>query len=140
MANYTYSPQDISVTVGGVDIHGFPDGDFVSVEFAEDAFSAVQGADGEVTWNKNPNTLATITLTLMATSPSNDYLSTLHITDKLSGLGTAPIMIKDTKGRDLFISEAARIMKFANMTKGKEAGTREWKLTCASSQMFVGGN
>ena len=49
-------------------------------------------------------------------------------------------MVKDNSGRSLFLSDAAWVIKFADMTKGKEAGTTEWTLHCANSQMFVGGN
>jgi hypothetical protein len=76
----------------------------------------------------------------MKSSPSNDVLSGLHIADRATGLGTFPIFVKDNSGRDLFLSDAARIMKFPNLTKGLEVGTVDWVISCANSTMFVGGN
>lgn len=136
----TYSSKEVSILAGVAEIKGYGDGDFVSIEMMEDAFTEISGADGEVTWSENPSTLATVTITLMASSASNDALSTLHITDRATRAGTFPLFIKDNSGRDLFVSDAARIKKFANITKGKEVGTREWTITCANSQFFVGGN
>ena len=136
----TYSSKEVSILAGSAEIKGYGDGDFVSVEMVEDAFTPISGADGEVTWSMNPSTLSTVTITLMASSASNDALSILHTTDRATGLATFPLFIKDNSGRDLFTSDAARIIKMATVTKGKEVGTREWTISCANSQMFVGGN
>lgn len=140
MAFYNYNPKEVSIIAGGVDIQGYGDGDFVSISFDEDSFTTISGAAGDISRSLNPSTLATVTITLLNGSPSNDVLSGLHITDRATGLGTFPLMVKDNSGRSLFLSDAAWVIKFADMTKGKEAGTTEWTLHCANSQMFVGGN
>ena len=140
MANYTYSSKEVSILAGTAEIKGYGDGDFVSIEMVEDAFTVISGADGEATWSQNPSTLSTVTITLMSSSPSNDVLSALHITDRSTGLGTFPLFIKDNSGRDLFVSDAARITKMPTITKGKEVGSREWTISCANSVMFAGGN
>ena len=140
MSNYTYSSEEVVISAGGVDIRGYGDSDFVSISFNEDSVRPIEGADNEVTWSVNSSSLATVTVTLMASSPSNDVFSGLHITDRATKLGTFPLFVKDTLGRDLFISDAARIIKFPDMTKSKDVGTREWTISCANSQMFVGGN
>ncbi len=140
MALYNYNPKEVSIVAGGTDIRGYGDGDFVSIEFDEDAFVTVSGADGDISRSLNPSTLATVTITLLSGSPSNDVLSGLHITDRATGLGTFPLMVKDNSGRSLFISDAAWVTKFANMTKGKEASTVEWTIQASNSVMFVGGN
>lgn len=140
MSNYTYSSEEVLVSIGGTEIRGYGDSDFVSIEFNEDSVRAIEGADNEVTWSVNASSLATVTITLMSSSPSNLYLSGLHITDRATKAGTVPLFVKDTLGNDLFISDAARIVKFPNMTKSKDAGTREWVFSCANSQMVLGGN
>ncbi len=140
MANYTYSSEEVVVTAGGTDLRGYGDTDFVNIEYNEDSVRPIEGADNEVTWSVNASTLATVTITLMASSPSNDVLSALHITDRATKVGTFPVFVKDTLGRDLFISSAARIVKFPAVTKSKDVGTREWVLSCADCQLFVGGN
>lgn len=140
MSNYTYNSKQVSILAGTAEIKNYGDGDFVSIEMVEDAFTPISSSDGHTTWSMNPSTLATVTITLMASSPSNDALSTLHISDRSTGLGVFPLFVKDNSGRDLFISDAARIIKMATITKGKEIGTREWTISCANSTMFVGGN
>lgn len=137
---YTYSSKQVSIIAGVAEIKGYGDGDFVSIEMVEDAFTPISGGDGEVTWSQNPSTLSTVTITLMASSPSNDVLSAIHLTDRQTGLGTFPLFVKDNSGRDLFISDAARIIKMATISKGKEVGSREWTISAANSQMFAGGN
>ena len=140
MALYTYSPKQVSIVVNGVDIRGYGDSDFLSISFDEDAVTTVVGADGDISRSMNPSTLATAVITLLAESPSNDILSGLHITDRATGLGTFAFFAKDNSGRDLFVSDASWVMKFADINKGKENGTREWTIQCANSVMFVGGN
>jgi hypothetical protein len=141
MSNYTYNSKQVSILVNlSTEIKNYGDGDFVSIEMVEDAFTPISSSDGHTTWSMNPSTLATVTITLMASSPSNDALSALHIADRVTGLGVFPLTVKDNSGRDLFASDAARIIKMATITKGKEIGTREWTISCANSTMFVGGN
>ena len=64
MALKTYDPKQISVIVGGAIISGFADGEFVTTERNEDAFTLNVGADGEGGRVKSNNKSGRITLTL----------------------------------------------------------------------------
>lgn len=140
MSNYTYSGAEVTIVINGVEIKGRPDGDFLNISFNQDSFTEVEGVDGDVTWSALSSTLATMTVTLQGSSPSNDVLSGFHITDRATKLGTFAVFVKDNSGRDLFVSDAARIKKFPDMSKGKEVSSREWVISCANSQMFIGGH
>ena len=64
MAFNTYSPKDVLVVVGVVPITGYADGSFVEVDYNEEAYKLVIGADGEATRVKNANESGKITIKL----------------------------------------------------------------------------
>lgn len=138
---YSYNPTQVVITYNGVRIQGYGEGDFLTISKQEDDYSEVKGADGDVTVSFNPDDTYDVTLTLNHGSSSNDFMSTQRIAGRASGgvLSTGPLFIKDTQGRDVFISEAAWIVKPADTVKGKEAGDREWTLRAFNGQDFVGG-
>ncbi len=106
----TYDPKEVSVIIGSQPLGGFADGDFVTVERNEDGWSLLVGADGETTRAKNANKAGKITVRLLASSASNDYLSELQIADELS----------------IYAAATAWINKQPPAAFGKDAGTREW--------------
>ena len=65
---YTYNPNDVTVTIDGVFLTGMGE-DMVEFEFDEERFEAVVGAQGDVVVNETNNHLATLTLTIQASSP-----------------------------------------------------------------------
>ena len=66
-----------SLIFGAIDISGLTNGVFISVERDTDAFTKVVGADGEGMRSKSNDKSATITITLMQSSSSNDALSAI---------------------------------------------------------------
>lgn len=139
MSVKTYDPKAVSVIVGSQPVTGFAEGEFVKVERNEDGWSLLVGADGEATRAKNNNRSGKVTLTLLASSASNDYLSELQTADELSGNSTVGIMIKDTRGTSLYTAATAWIAKQAPASFGKDAGTREWVLETDELIQFAGG-
>ncbi|MGN6701455.1 MAG: phage structural protein [Burkholderiaceae bacterium] len=137
----TYSADQVTVTVGGVIVSGFTDGDFVSAEYDDDRFKKHVGADGDVGRAKNPSRAGNITVTLSASSPANDELSALFNLESLAGVD-APIAIGvvDLSGRTVIAASKAWIKKAPKVGFGKEIGSREWVLDCADLSMFIGGN
>ena len=65
---YRYNPNDVSVTIDGIYITGLGE-DMISFEFDEERFEARVGAQGDVVINETNNKLATMTLTIQASSP-----------------------------------------------------------------------
>ncbi len=122
----TYDPKEVSVIIGSQPLGGFADGDFVTVERNEDGWSLLVGADGETTRAKNANKAGKITVRLLASSASNDYLSELQIADELSGSATFGLMVKDNRGTSIYAAATAWINKQPPAAFGKDAGTREW--------------
>jgi hypothetical protein len=136
----SFNPKDLSIVVGAKAISGFADGTFVMIEMDEDAYSKVTGADGEVARAKSNNYSGKITLTLMQSSDSNDFLSALAIADRQTGTGVVPVTVRDAKGTTIVFAESAWVMRMPSTEFSKEIGNREWVLDCSQIEMYVGGH
>jgi len=136
----TYDAKQNIIVVGGVPIIGYADGTYITVEIEEDSFSKTVGADGYVARSKSNNNSADITITLLQSSPSNDYLSALYNLDRYGNLGIVDILVKDLMGTTLFYSEHCWVKKPAAIENSKEIGERSWNMSTADSTYFVGGS
>lgn len=126
-----YDPAEIVVNFGAVTLGGFEEGTFVSIVKTEDTWSGKSGIGGDYMYVKNNSGEYIVTLTLMANSESNDFLSGVYIGDlTLSGLGLLPLSITNTLGRELFICASARIMKIADMNFGSDPQPKVWRFLC----------
>jgi len=140
MSLKSYVPARVSVIVGTVTLEGLAEDNFVDAERKTDVFSESISNEGKVTRTKSSDRRGSIKITLEASSDSNDYLSTLAITDDLTNIGTFPVYIKDNSGSDLATAPEAWITKIPNLKKGKELGKVEWNLSCAELIIFLGSN
>ena len=140
MATKTYDPKQVSVIIGSQPMRGFAEGDFVSVERNEDSWTLLVGADGESTRSKNANRSGKVTITLLASSSSNDYLTQLALADDASGRGVFSIMIKDNFGTSIYTAATAWIVKQPARSFAKEAGSQEWVIETDELIQYSGGN
>jgi hypothetical protein len=134
-------PNNVAIIVGGIPIQGFGTGDFLKISQKEDTFTSTTGADGETIRSKsNPKPIVEITLTLMESSASNTFLSSLHEIDRAqpNGAGVVPFLYKDGSGTSLFVSDQSWVAKPPDMTKGKEGKEREWKLEAVTKTRLDG--
>jgi hypothetical protein len=138
----SYDPAQVIVTVGGVILTGFSDGDHIACEREEDNYSKRVGNDGGVARARNPNKSGTFTFKLLQTSACNDALSSLVAADDLinDGLALFPISVIDGSGRSLAVATQCWVKKVPGMTFGKEVGEREWVFDAADLKIFAGGN
>ena len=136
----TYDPKAVQIIVGGNQISGFADGEFINVERDEDMFTKVTGADGEVSRAKSNNKMGTMTLTLLGTSASNDILSAFAQADELSNSGVVPIYIKDSLGTTILFSAEGWVKKMPAFTASKEITDRAWVFDLAVVDVFIGSN
>lgn len=139
MALRTYDPKLVLVSFGAVQITGFADGTFVTVERDEDAFTKLVGAGGDVVRSRNRNRSGSITVTLIHGAPENDLLAAIAAEDELAGTGVRAAMVKEANGTTLCAGQSAWIRKSANAEYAKEAGSREWVFDVAELDMLVGG-
>jgi hypothetical protein len=137
-----YDPDQVSVSLGGIPITGWADGEFVTIERESDAFSDVVGTDGEVTRSKTNDDRATIVFKLMQSSSSNILLSALYNLDKNTpaGAGVGPLMVRDAQGTSLYVAEKAWISRAPSVSFDRTATSREWTIRCAKLVEVHGGN
>ncbi len=141
MATKIYDPDQIVFTFAGIPVSGYADGTFISAAPTGESFTVKQGADGEVTRTKTNIKTWRVTLTLEATSDSNDVLSQLANLDleEPNGAGVAPLGIADLSGRTIFGAPEAWIVQHPTIEFAKEGGQREWIFDCVDPQVLVGG-
>lgn len=142
MSVKVFDPKELIIAIGTFTADGYADGTFLSIESNEDAFALSVGASGEAARSRTHNNSATITLTLMQTSATNDALSTLHNLDKATpnGDGIVPLLIKDNRGNSLFAAEHCWVKKRPTAEYGREPTGREWVLETDNLVAFDGGN
>ena len=140
MAVRTYDPQQVVITVDGTAIGGYADGTFISIEREEESFSKVVGADGAAARSKATNRSARITLTLMQTSPSNEFLSMLLARDERNNSGVFAVIVKDNSGSSRFFSATGWIAGLPTVEYGKEISNREWLIDVTDVDYNVAGN
>lgn len=138
MAQKTWDPKQCVVEFAGQDLSGLAD-DFISVDYESDTFSDVAGADGEVARARTRDERATVTITLMQSSASNDVLNAAAILDKAAGQGVYPFFLRDLNGTTIASASRAWVMKPPPIELGKAMKDRQWKIRCANLKMSHGG-
>lgn len=138
----SYDPSEVVVTVGGIILSGFSDGDHIIARPMEDVTSMRVGNDGGVARARNPNKAGEFEFRLLQTSAANDALSALVNADDLWNAGKAvyPIAVFDGSGRSLAAGTECWIKSLPEMTFSKEVSERVWVFYTANLRMFVGGN
>lgn len=140
MAVKTYDFKKVILTIAGIPIFGFIDGDAIVVAKSDDEWGMSTGNDGEVTRVKRNQPSGRITIRLASSSASNSVLDGLRQADDLTGLGMVPILIKDLFGVDLVFAGQCWCVKAPDMTFARDSGQREWVYDCGDLKMTQGGN
>lgn len=118
----SYNAKDCTVTVDNVYITQLGE-DMVTFEKDEEMFTTVVGAQGDVVMSEINNPLATITLTVQATSPQKKYLLNLAKAGKVF-----PIWCMNRSIGERFGGTKARIKNFPSLEHGAEAADREFEI------------
>jgi hypothetical protein len=122
MAFLQYDPLKVTVTVSGIPMTGWADGEMITVEDAVDKRSKHIGTGGEGRHIKSADKSGTITIRLSDYSPSNAALNTIDEVDE-----PVPITVTDkTSNADLFFADSCALVKLPNMVKGAETSINEW--------------
>ena len=140
MSVKTYDPKKNLVIFGGIELKGFSEDSIIEAEPLGDGMKTVVGCDGETARSIDPNQNWKVTVKLMASSASNDYLSAVHTADKNTGNGILPLLFKDLSGRTTFFASQAWITKPSNIARAKELGENEWVFETGPADVLIGGN
>lgn len=136
-----YNPETTIMNISGVDIDGFAEGSFIKVKRTKDLYSMKSGGHGDVIDVKNPDRSGTITISIISTFNTNDFLSGLLLADESAPNGTkrVPILIKDTNGKTL-CTGSGRLKGWPELDRGVEEKAVEWVFNVGNLRMFIGGN
>jgi hypothetical protein len=135
----TYDPSQVNLVLGGQLITGYMDGTFIQVSREEDTWLPITGADGWVARARNANRMGRITVTLLATSPSNDVLSAQHNLDYLTGVPPGAVSLSDNLGRTVLGGDDAFILKPADVEFDKQVSGRQWTIMVPRLDGVIGG-
>lgn len=137
----TYDIRKLVVTLGPILITGWADGDCFQITQPEDSFETQRGADGSVERIAKNVSDVEITITLLPSSLANDALTALHNTDKLSGLGKVPFLMKDLNSATTIATFLqAWIVKPPDSARGNTATQREWMIHTGPGTWLEGAN
>lgn len=132
----TYSAEQVIITVGGVILSGWADGDFITAKYDEDRYSTMIGADGEIARSKTASRAGTIEIVLAHTSLANTELSALFNLSLIGGIdGPIPVGVADLSGRGLITASKCWIKTAPDWVRGKEVGENTWTLQAADLSM-----
>lgn len=140
MATPTYDPAKHVLTIAGILITGFADGTYIEVDRLGDTYQSYSGAGGEVARIRMRDRRASVKVTLMATSVTNDLLSVVMIADEKNGNAIAPFDFTDLNGTTVLIAPNCWLKKPPQMGFSKELPTRVWDFECDDLSMFIGGD
>ena len=141
----TYSLSAVALIMGGVPATGAGKDDFVTVTPIGDTFILEEGQDGGAVRTYTGSKTADIQLTLIQTSPFNDFLSALYNADVDSsdvgqgGAGVVPFLLRDTNGTTVVKAESAFVCKPPVIGRKKETTDVVWMIKGAEVRWEVGG-
>lgn len=140
MSFASYDASQVIVTFAGSIISGYADGTFVTVEFDEQQYNKVTGADGLTQRSKTGNYAGSVSITLLNGSASNDVLSVAWNSDRVNNSGKGALLVKDLSGRTLWQAKNAWVRQMPSQGFGKDAENREWVMDCDALSGQAGGN
>jgi hypothetical protein len=137
----TYDQSHIDVVFCGVPMEGLAEDTYLEIATETERYTDKVGVDGEVSRSKRYDRRATATVTLMATSETNDRLSQLAQDDDDSpNGGVGAFEVFDRAGTSVFRASRAWIKKIPDVTYGAEVTERAWEIRLADYTPFVGSN
>jgi hypothetical protein len=136
----TIDPDENSLIFDGHLVAGYAKGTQVTISYSEDAFTEVVGNDGEVSRTKSNVRSATVEVTVLQSSFTNDAFSDRHNEDLLNGNKVVQLSFKDNRGTTTLDGSGAYIKKFADVTISDTTESRVWTIFVSYLEGKVGGN
>jgi hypothetical protein len=136
----TVDHKQMHVIFGGHRVDGRSKGVYVSVAYRADATAANVGVDGEGFFVDNDDLSATVTVTLLQSSASNDVFSAALLANRETPGGiAAPLVCNEANGRTTYAAARAKVVKMADSTWSDGGEMRTWTLVTTRLEGFVGG-
>lgn len=139
MAGVTYNSNRITLIFGGRLITGWADGDFCKVAYNQDHVMLTVGTDSIGTRSFSRDYSGTVEITLLASSPSNDYLSSVYLADQQSATGVLPFVLREAGGATLVTAESMWIKKQVDVSFSRQVSQRVWTLETDNMTVVAAG-
>jgi hypothetical protein len=140
MSISTIDPKQSIFTYDKREIIGYADGTHITIAYNADFFTPLVGNTGEQARVASHNHSATITLTLLQSSESNDFLSDNLNTDKSTKQNIVTCSFKDFLGNTQLDGSGAYIIKPADVVYSNNVEARVWSIYVADLSGKIGGN
>lgn len=140
-----YSLSACSFLWGGVPATQYGEGGFVEVSPKDDTFTVHTGVGGESIRAYTGSKVFEVKLTLLQTSPYNDYISALYNADVLAsdlgqgGAGVLPFGLVDLQSTTLAFSPQMFVTKPSPIKRTDKPSDCEWTFIALNTKIFVGG-
>lgn len=135
---FTYTPDDVILIIAGYQVLGW---DTIQIPQNSDNFVPIPGIRGKNTRSQNIDTSATLTVSIMQTSQSNDVLSRIHALDIQNGTGRLEVTLRDKSGNSIFSSDDAYIVGYPTPSFSATIEYRNWTIQCQTTSDYqVNGN
>jgi len=119
--------EDIFIIIGGKRITGFPKGQFYVASKASDDVEVEDGCDGEIAMIENASELWNVTITLMQTSRSNDFMWKFREAAR-NALGGILLPMAIIHHGTKLVSAGVRIRKPPDISFSNGVETRVWPI------------
>lgn len=136
----TVDPLQNVITFGEILVTGFADATFCEVEYTEDSFTSMVGADGEHVRARTRNDEVKVKLTLLQTSQSNQLLSAAHEADRLTLSGRRPFQMVDLTGTTRVSGAGAYIKKLPAVKRSRGVETVDWEFILPKGLVNIGSS
>lgn len=134
---FTYSPQNVSLIIGGYQVKGW---ESIGLVRTSDGMLPIQGIRGKNSRVPNKNTSATLIVPILQTEQANDVLSSIHALDMQNGTGRISLILKDSGGNSVFSSDEAFIQGYPEVVFSGELEYRAWKIFCQTTRSYTVGS
>lgn len=125
----SYSFKDVNAIFGINEITGWADGDdCLIVEPAQDRYTKVVGAKGDVIRSASNDYSVTITIKLLQDSESVAVLNNIRILDEETGTGVLPFIYTNSNTGESYIIQNAWIAQMPTVTRGRNQNNMEFVL------------
>lgn len=136
-----YDPSSFQLSILGVDVVGFTDGVFTTLERTDPVFTYRKAIDGNVNVFMQKNATYKLSFTLDKTSPSNTWIHLLF--DLFTRFGISfklPVLFKDRTGESSFFATECFFESEPSLNHGKDVEPITWNMLCFDGKPVIGGN
>lgn len=140
MATFTYNPNNVVVSAGGVPLDGLVKDTFVEISYDSDEVTARNTVQGDTVYSVNRANMSRVSVTVEPNSNAHALLSTFHQAQRKTGGGAFQFAIIDNNVPDgiaFFACPQARLARMPNQAWGAEAGNVTYEIMCGEAEHFI---